>query len=128
MTYTESRHPQLELVESRRGAVVVELLGEHDLATADSLLDTLNSLLDTHDVVVADLSEALFVDSSTLGALVRANRKARAVGKQFRLQLGTEPIVRRVLEISGLLQVLDWYPTRDEALDPRPAKQPDGLL
>ena len=36
--------------------------------------------------------------------------------------------MRRVLEISGLLQVLDCYPTREEALDPRPAKQPDGLL
>ena len=76
----EGRHPQLELLEPRPDAVVVELQGEHDLASADSLLDTLSSLLDTHRVVVADLSETLFVDSSTLGALVRADRKARTLG------------------------------------------------
>jgi stage II sporulation protein AA (anti-sigma F factor antagonist) len=128
MVYVEKTPCELALFQPRRGAVVVALQGEHDLANADSLQHTLSSLLDTHRLVVCDLSEAEFVDSSTLAVLVRADSKARAAGKQFRLQLGTEPIVKRVLEISGLLNVLDCYPTRGEALDPRPPKPPDRLL
>ncbi len=128
MTYAGNTPPSLEFVQPRRGAVVVELKGEHDLMSAGSLYETLSSLLDSHRVVVADLSQVLFVDSSTLAVLVRAHRKALEAGKQFRLQLGTEPIVERVLEISGLLKFLDCYPTRDEALVVSPDKQPDRLL
>jgi anti-sigma B factor antagonist len=128
MVYEEKTRPELELLQPRSGAVVVVLQGEHDLANADRLHHTLSSLLDTHRVVVVDVSRALFIDSSTLAVLMRAGRKARDAGKQFRLQLGTEPIVKRVLEISGLLEELEWYPTRDEAIDPTPEKQPDRLL
>lgn len=108
--------PDLEVLQPRAGAAVVVLTGEHDLATKDSLTTLFSSLLDTHDLVVADLSRVLFIDSSTLGVLVGANRTARDTGKQFRLQLGTEPIVTRILEISGLLEHLESAPTREEAL------------
>jgi anti-anti-sigma factor len=121
--------PELQVERVRSGAAAVLVLrGEHDLATKDDLSETLRSLIETHRVVVADLSEAEYVDSSTLAELVRADRAARAAGKHFRLQLGTEPIVERVLEISGLLNVLDVYPTRDAALDATPDKPPDRLL
>lgn len=128
MTCAHETHPDLEVLQPRRDAVVVVLRGEHDLTSKDVLHETLTSLLDAHQIVVADLSEVLFIDSSTLGELVRADRKAHASGKQFRLQLGTEPIVKRVLEISGLLNVLDCYPTRDKALDATREKPPDRLL
>jgi anti-sigma B factor antagonist len=121
--------PDIDVLRPRGGAAVVVLSGEHDLATKDSLHEVIFSLLETQDLVVADLSSVQFVDSSTLGVLVSADRQARAAGKDFRLQLGTEPIVKRILEISGLLNVLDCYPTRDEALaGPRAEKQPDRLL
>ena len=58
----------------------------------------------------------LFIDSSTLGVLVGASRTAHEAGKTFRLQLGTEPIVRRILEISGLLDRLESASTREQAL------------
>jgi anti-anti-sigma factor len=121
--------PDVEVLRPRAGAAVVVLTGEHDLATRDGLHEVVFSLLETQELVVADLSTVQFVDSSTLGVLVSAERQASAAGKQFRLQLGTEPIVRRILEISGLLSILDCYPTRDEALaGPGPEKQPDRLL
>jgi anti-anti-sigma factor len=77
----------------------VVLKGEYDPASRDFLRDTLSSLLETHPVVVTDLSRVLFLGSSVLGELVRADRAARGGGKHFRLQLGTDPIVARVLEI-----------------------------
>ena len=127
MTPAGETDPDLEVLQPRPGAAVVVLHGEHDLATKDSLYETLTSLLTTHDLVVADLSPVLFLDSSILGVLVRTDRGARESGKQFRLQLGTEPIVKRVLEISGLLNHLDCYLTRDEALAGRDEEHPDRL-
>ena len=108
--------PDLEVLQPRAGAAVVVLTGEHDLATKSSLNTLFGSLLDTHDLVVADLSRVVFIDSSTLAVFVTANRTAVDTGKQFRLQLGTEPIVQRILEISGLLDRLHCTSTREQAL------------
>ena len=114
--------PDLEVLLPRAGAAVVVLHGEHDLATKDSLNQVLTSLLDSHELVVADLSSVQFIDSSVLGELVRADRGARAAGKRFRLQLGTEPIVERLSSPAASLQILDW-PRRgdDERCRHRPS-------
>ena len=120
--------PELEVFSSSSDAAVVVLYGEHDLTSKDSLRETFESLIERYRVVVADLSSVRYIDSSTLAELLRAHRTADHAGKQFRLQLGTEPIVRRVLEISGVLKVLDVYPTREEAIEGRPIKPPDRLL
>ena len=106
----------VEVILPRAGVAVVVLRGEHDLTTKDQLDDVLSVLTAGNDLVVVDVSEATFVDSSTLGTFVRADRAARAAGCHLRLQLGTAPIVRRAIEITGLLQVLDWAPTRETAL------------
>jgi len=111
--------PGIEVVHPRPETAVVVLHGEHDLSTKTELHQTLTELLDAHKLVVADLSATEFIDSTVLGELVRADHKAKDDGTQFRLQLGSEPIVNRVLEITGLLGVLDWYPTREEALEGR---------
>lgn len=98
------------------GAAVLTFAGEHDLATAATVLDLLDSLLETNELVVADFSQAEFVDSSTLSVLVEAHRLAAEREKVFRLQLGTAAIVKRAFELSGLLQRVSWAPTRQEAL------------
>jgi anti-anti-sigma factor len=95
---------------------VVVLRGEHDLTTKDQLYGLLCQLLDRSDLVVVDLSETTFIDSSTLSTFVRADRAARLAGSHFRLQVGPSAMVRRVIEIRGLLPVLDWAPTRETAL------------
>lgn len=128
MSYRGKTDPDLEVLLPRRGTAVVVLQGEHDLSTKDQLYATFASLLETNNIVVADVSEVLFIDSSTLGVLAWVHRTAGKSGKEFRLQVGTEPIVKRILEISGLLRVFDSYPTRDDAIDGRELKQPDRLL
>lgn len=128
MTFAGENNADLQVLQPRADAAVVLLRGEYDLANKELLHQTLTSLLETKQVVVVDLSDVRFIDSSTLGVLVRADRTARASGKHLRLQLGPEPIVKRVLEISGLLTVLDCYTSRDEALDPAREKLPDPLL
>jgi anti-sigma B factor antagonist len=88
-------------VDRREGAVVVSLAGELDLYNAEevrrALLDT---LADGADVLVVDLSEVTFIDSTALGVLIEARSRMTDRGG-FRLAApGLE--VRRALEISGL--------------------------
>ena len=106
------------IVHPEAGVAVVELLGEHDLDGRDELTDLLFHLVAENSLVVVDVSSAEFIDSSVLFNLVRADRLAREQGTSFRLQVGTAPIVRRVLELSNVLDALDWADCREEALRP----------
>ena len=103
----------------RENAAVVELTGEHDMATSRELADLFESLIRTNELVVVDLSEAQFVDSSVLSNLLSAYKIADDRGKVFRLQLGTRPIVKQALEISGILRTIPCVSTRVEALGSR---------
>jgi anti-anti-sigma factor len=97
-------------------AAVVVFSGEHDLAAAKAVESMLDSLVEQNELVVANLSQAEFVDSSTLSALIRTARIAQERGTRFRVQLGTASIVERAFEVSGVLAVLECVPTREEAL------------
>jgi anti-anti-sigma factor len=106
----------LTVQQPREGAAVVVFSGEHDVATAEAVKTMLDSLVKQNELVVADVSEAEFVDSSTLNALLRTARIAQERGVCFRVQLGTAAIVERAFQVSGALKVLDCVPTREEAL------------
>ena len=98
------------------GQAVVELNGEHDLETKEMLQKLLTSLIEENDLVVVDVSEAEFIDSSVLHTLLVADELAQQRGSRFRLQLGTAAIVEKALELSGLLDRLEVVPDREQAL------------
>ena len=98
-------------------AAVVEFTGEHDLAEADRIQSLFESLVEQNAVVVADFSEAQFVDSSVLRTLFRAHLAAESRGSSFRLQLGTATVVERAFELSGILGHLSCWESRAEALN-----------
>ena len=98
------------------GTAVITFRGEHDLVARDELRATLDLLVEQNTLVVADFSEAEFVDSTTLHALLDADMAARMKGRTFRLLLGTRAIVRAAFELSGVLDRLDCTHSREEAL------------
>jgi anti-anti-sigma regulatory factor len=100
-----------------REAVVVEFKGEHDLTTRNEVASLLRLLLEEHDLVVVDISEARFIDSSFLHNLFRADARARETCRRFRVQYATASIMRACLEISGGLDDLDCVRTREEAIE-----------
>ena len=100
----------------RPGAAVVECRGEHDLITRDEFAALLKQLLADSDLVVVDVSEAEFIDSSFIHSLYIAHGFARAHGAQFRLQHPTAPTVHRALKVTGVLDTLDCAHSREEAL------------
>jgi anti-anti-sigma factor len=112
----ENRLQDVLVERPRAGAAVVVFSGEHDLSTSESVEALLGSLIEENELVVVDFSEAEFVDSTTIYTLVKSRRAADQRGSTLRLQLGTTPLVHKVFELSGMLELLDCAPTRDEAL------------
>lgn len=100
------------------GIEVITLSGEHDLHTAPELSQRLEVTIDEGVPVVVDLSSAAFIDSSILGAVLDARRRAHEKGLGFCIALsdGAQP-VRRVLEVTGLDSILPVHPTRAVAIE-----------
>ncbi|MGZ5372620.1 MAG: STAS domain-containing protein [Aeromicrobium sp.] len=103
---------------ARPGAdiAVVALHGEHDLTTKEQFASLLATEITDNELVVVDVSDADFIDTSILHNLLRADQLARAGGTRFVLQMGTARIVRLAIENSGVLDSLTWVGSREEAL------------
>jgi anti-sigma B factor antagonist len=103
-------------VESRDGAVIVSLAGELDLYNAEEVRSALlEACAAEPEVLIVDLGEVRFIDSTALGVLIEA-RSRMADRKGFRLAApGLE--TRRALEVSGLDRHFLVHETVPEALE-----------
>jgi anti-anti-sigma factor len=98
------------------GHSVLVLEGELDLATAPQLTSTAMALVDAGagDVIV-DARLLSFCDSSGLTAFVRIANRLEPVAGRLAI-VGPQTIVRRVLEISGLVETLIVVDSVDDAV------------
>ena len=120
-TELQTLQPEMRVSRPRPGTAVVEVLGEHDLATRDETAVLFARLVAEHELVVVDLTETAFIDSTFLLNLRQAQRAAEEQGRTVLLQVGTGPIVKRLLEISNFLAHFDHVVTREQALAWAPA-------
>src|SRR4051794_21240944 len=81
------RPASVVVVRPKAREAVIECSGEHDLLTQSRLDDLLEAEIAGNDLVVVDVTEADFIDSSFLHSLVKANELARRRGSRFVLQL-----------------------------------------
>jgi anti-anti-sigma factor len=97
---------------------IVELTGEHDGFTTHRIEQELARLHDAGMPIVVDLLQASFVDSSTLSALLTAQRHAEEASLGFALAFddGTSLQVHRILSTTGLQSAFVVAPTREEAI------------
>jgi anti-anti-sigma factor len=107
---------EVEVLEISEGVVVAACHGEYDLSTRDEVDELLDRLIEGHELVVVDVSDAQYVDASFLNTLLRADELCRTLGKRFRLQSASVPTVRRALEYSGVLEKIEHGDTRGEVL------------
>lgn len=108
--------PELRVSQPRPGTAIVEVLGEHDLSTRETTAGLLARLVSQHELLIVDITETQFIDSSFLRNLKNAQHAAQELGRTVLLQVGTEPIVKRMLEISNFLTHFDYVSSREEAL------------
>jgi anti-sigma B factor antagonist len=95
---------------------IVKLFEEHDMADSEELSRVLHRVLGARDLLIVDLSEAAFIDSSILNSLIAANKTADRAGLKMTIQLGPKAIVARLLEVSGLNGFLTCANSREEAI------------
>lgn len=101
--------------------VRVAVAGQIDLATVGELHDGLRPVLSAPlpRFIDVDLAGVTFMDCTGLSVLATARNAAVRNGRQLQVT-NPQPIVRRILDLSGLLGVL----TATFAIEPTPAAVP----
>jgi anti-sigma B factor antagonist len=110
------RTGELGLERTDAGLAVLTISGEHDLSTAPTLRRRLDVLLEEGTATVVDLSSATFIDSSILGVILDARRRAAEAEIGFAVvNANGADAVDRVLEVTGLRAELPVHARREEA-------------
>lgn len=103
-------------VEYDDGRAVVAVAGDIDVYSVPVLRGQLEALAAAgHHRLAVDLSDMDFCDSSGLGVLIGAVKRATAGGGGLSL-FGAPDHFLRVLRITGLAKVMPSFERRDEAL------------
>ncbi|MDD4334776.1 MAG: anti-sigma F factor antagonist [Desulfotomaculaceae bacterium] len=105
-------------IEMKKDTLFVRPNGELDLGVADRFRRALDETIEKGKAknLIVNLTKVSFVDSSGLGVLLgRYNRVSKNGGKVF--IVAPQPQVRKVLDLSGLLRIMNEYPNENEALE-----------
>lgn len=106
--------------------VVVTMPAEIDVTNSASVDSVLAGVADQHpETITADMTGTVFCDSSGIHALARAHRRVTSNGGELRLAVGSSPAVR-VLQLTGLDQVVSVYDDVTQSLAAPPGSQASG--
>jgi anti-sigma B factor antagonist len=104
-------HDELSIDLKTEGGdtLVFKLRGSLDLATAPTIRAALTEATEKgNKSLIVDLTQLEFLDSTGLGILIGAHRRAAEHGGSFRLVIKDGPI-SRLLNITGLIGVFAVY-------------------
>jgi anti-sigma B factor antagonist len=91
--------------------------GEIDMATAPMLQRELTTAIETgDDLVVLDLIDVTFFDSSGLRAAIIAHRDLKEQGRRLAVVCAPDGHVRRTFGLAGVANLLDLHASRAAAL------------
>ena len=106
----------LEIEPAQDDHTLLRVIGEIDVYTAPKLREQLIKLADDGvRRIVVDLGMVEFLDSTGLGVLVGALKRAKASGGSFAL-VCNQPRLLKIFRITGLERVFQMYPTVADAL------------
>lgn len=104
-------------IDSRQlpnGWLAIAVQGEVDLATVDDLREAIDQAVEGGSGSVAvDLTDATFMDSTGLKALVMAHRQFEEDRKSFAIVVSGGP-VSRLIDLSGVNTTIRTVSTLDE--------------
>ena len=96
---------------------VVALLGEHDLSTTDAVRGAIDEVFASGSKVVLDLSDASFIDSTVLVAVIEAHNHAQHdPDDDFAVVARPGSMPRRVVDLTHLDLTVDVYENREAAI------------
>jgi len=104
-------------VEEKDGVVILSLAGEIDMKCSSELRAKFMELFKSGPaVLIVDMAEVEFMDSSGLAILVETLKWCRQNNSRLKL-VGMVQTVRSVFEISRLDSIFQIYDTHEEALN-----------
>ncbi|HLK45489.1 MAG TPA: STAS domain-containing protein, partial [Acidimicrobiales bacterium] len=92
--------------------------GELDVTTSSALKGAIDDAPGACGVIL-ELEEVSFIDSTALGILIGAQRRLRRGGRELRVVV-TNPIVVRIITISGVDELFELHASVAAALDVAP--------
>jgi anti-anti-sigma factor len=106
---------QIEPLPAPADVLALRLAGELDIATSGALREQVDAALEARvRALVLDLADVVFMDSSTLRELIRAQGFLR--GRDGLVVLaGVRPPVERLFALTGTAELFTRVPTREEA-------------
>jgi len=102
-------------IRRERGVVIAAVAGDVDISTVARLRECLFELADGGGTLIVDLNRVAFIDSSGLGALVGAARRAAAHGGSLHA-VCARPQTRKLLWLTGVDRRIPLAATVDGAL------------
>lgn len=110
-------------IELVNGVPVVAAPEGIDITNAPELRSALlEAAANGSGTLVADMTRTRFCDSAALNTLVAAHKRAQAEGGELLLVIGSTAVLR-ILELTGVAQVIPNFTTLDDALT---HTSPDG--
>ncbi len=91
---------------------VLQLAGEHDLSTAPTIEAAFERIAESGTTVVADFSEASFIDSTVIRTLLSFMER----GETLLVVVPNRGAVSRALDLTGVSTLLPVFETRAAAL------------
>jgi anti-anti-sigma factor len=89
---------------------IVDVCGEHDLATSSDIAEALRTLFGS---VLVDFSQCSFIDSTVLSVLIEDLRARSREGQRLDLVVpASNASITRTLEVSGVRAMLSVYEAR----------------
>ena len=108
-------HFRLE-VRNQGQATIIAVRGELDLASSPALQEELDRVaLSDSQLLIIDLRELDFMDSTGLSVLVRAHQRAEEQGRQLAMVKGPQQ-VQRLLSLTGVADRLTLVDSPEELL------------
>ncbi|HZD42140.1 MAG TPA: STAS domain-containing protein [Terriglobales bacterium] len=102
--------------DNRQSVSVMKVKGRVDSETAPELDDALTKLVASNrNKIVLDLEDVDYMSSAGLRAMVKAYQAAKESGGDLRLACVSNP-VEVILRTVGMMQMLQMYPTHQEAM------------
>jgi anti-sigma B factor antagonist len=103
-------------VRNQGAAAVIAVSGELDLASSPTLQEELERVSSSDaKLLIIDLRELDFMDSTGLSVLVRAHQRAEEQGRQLAMVKGPQQ-VQRLLSLTGVGDRLTLVDTPEELL------------
>lgn len=102
----------------KENILVAELFGELDHHAAGKVREDIDGAMEAYSCrdLVFDFTKVTFMDSSGIGVILGRYRKLTTSGGKVAIT-GCSLTVRNILNMAGVFSLVDYFDTRDEAVN-----------